>query len=169
MNMKSRIQSIMLACVALASAFFVSCSDDALVEEASRNYGDQPFELKVTQSGPNSRLELGQDGLTTQWEPGDKLVLIDKTRKLAPIFLNCTLEEKASTATFMSESGVPAGDYWVIYNYNENLAYGHKGFQSVEDINSHDDLVLWADLNIAEGSSSASVELKHLYAKIRVR
>ena len=168
MNMKSRIQSIMLACVALASAFFVSCSDDALVEEASRNYGDQPFELKVTQSGPNSRLELGQDGLTTQWEPGDKLVLIDKTRKLAPIFLNCTLEEKASTATFMSESGVPAGDYWVIYNYNENLAYGHKGFQSVDDINSHDDLVLWADLNIAEGSSSASVELKHLYAKVRV-
>ena len=166
--MKSKIQSIMLACVALTGAFFASCSDDALMEEASCNYGDQPFELKVTQAGPNSRLELGPDGLTTMWEPGDKLVLIDKERKLAPIYLNCTLEEKASSATFASESGVLAGEYYVIYNYNENLAYGHKGFQSLDNLNANDDLVLWNELNIAEGSSSASVELKHLYAKVRV-
>ena len=165
--MKIKFQSMMLACVALMGVFATSCTDDALVE-ASRNYGDQPFELTVSQSGSDSRLALEQDGLTTMWEPGDKLVLVDKTRTLAPIYLNCTLEEKAATATFMSESGVPAGDYYVIYNYNENLAYGHKGFQSVDDINSHDDLVLWAELNIAEGVSSATVELKHLYAKVRV-
>lgn len=157
----------MLACVALMGVFAASCTDDALME-ASSNYGDQPFELTVSQSGPDSRLELGSDGLTTMWEPGDKLVLVDKTRSLAPIYLTCKLEEKASTATFVSESGVPAGNYYVIYNYNENLAYGHKGFQSVDDINSHDDLVLWADLNIAEGVSQASVELQHLYAKVRV-
>ena len=157
----------MLACVALMGVFAASCTDDALIE-ASSNYGDQPFELTVSQSGPDSRLELGSDGLTTMWEPGDKLVLVDKTRSLAPIYLTCKLEEKASTATFVSESGVPAGNYYVIYNYNENLAYGHKGFQSVDDINSHDDLVLWADLNIAEGVSQASVELQHLYAKMRV-
>ena len=168
--MKSKIQSIMLACVALTSTFFVSCSDDALMEEASCNYGDQPFELKVTQSGPNSRLELGSDGLSTMWESGDKLVLVDKARKLAPIYLYCTLEEneKATSATFMSESGVPAGQYWVIYNYNENLAYGHKGFQSVDQINSNDDLVLWNELNITENSYSATVQLKHLYAKVKV-
>lgn len=165
--MKSRFQTIVLACVALLSASLASCTDDALVE-ASRNYGDQPFKLTVSQSGSDSRLALDQDGLTTMWEPGDKLVLVDKNRTLAPIYLNCELEEKASKATFVSESGVPAGDYYVIYNYNENLAYGHKGFQSVDEINSHDDLVLWAELHIAEGVSSATVSLQHLYAKVRV-
>ena len=157
----------MLACVALMGVFAASCTDDALME-ASSNYGDQPFELTVSQSGSDSRLALEQDGLTTMWEPGDKLVLVDKTRSLAPIYLTCKLEEKASTATFVSESGVPAGNYYVIYNYNENLAYGHKGFQSIDDINSHDDLVLYSELNIAEGVSQASVVLEHLYAKMRV-
>ena len=116
--MKIKFLSIMLACVALMGVFTTSCTDDALME-ASSNYGDQPFELTVSQSGPDSRLELGSDGLTTMWEPGDKLVLVDKTRSLAPIYLTCKLEEKASSATFVSESGVPAGNYYVIYNYNE--------------------------------------------------
>lgn len=165
--MKSRIQSTMLACAALLCAGFASCTDDALIE-ASNNASGRSFELTVTQANPDSRLELGQDGLTTLWEPGDKLVLVDKTRTLAPIYLNCTLEAKASTATFMSESGVPAGNYYVIYNYNQNLAYGHKGFQSVDDINSHDDLVLWNELTIQEGVDQASISLNHLYAKMKV-
>lgn len=165
--MKSKIQSTMMACVALLCAGFASCTDDALME-SSNKYAGQTFELTVTQTTPESRLELGQDGLTTQWEPGDKLVLVDKTRTLAPIFLNCTLDEPASSATFVAESGVPAGDYYVIYNYNENLSYGHKGFQSVGDINSHDDLVLWNELKILEGEDNASISLQHLYAKVRV-
>ena len=152
--------------VALLCVAFASCTDDALVETSQKYAGK--FELTVTQDNPDSRLALNQDGLTTQWEPGDKLVLVDKTRTLAPIFLNCTLDEPASSATFMAESGVPAGDYYVIYNYNENLAYGHKGFQSVDDINSHDDLVLWNELKILEGVDHASISLQHLYAKVRV-
>lgn len=164
--MKSRIQSMMKTYVALLCVAFASCTDDALVETSQKYAGK--FELTVTQDNPDSRLALNQDGLTTQWEPGDKLVLVDKTRTLAPIFLNCTLDEPASSATFMAESGVPAGDYYVIYNYNENLVYGHKMFQSVDDINSHDDLVLWNELKILEGEDHASISLQHLYAKIRV-
>ena len=155
-----------MACLALFCAAFASCNDDALME-ASQKYAGK-FELTVIQANPESRLELGQDGLSTQWEPGDKLVLVDKTRTLAPIFLNCTLKEKSNTATFVAESGVPAGDYYVIYNYNENLAYGHKGFQSINSINMNDDLVLWNELNIQEGDDNASIFLQHLYAKVRV-
>ena len=161
------MKSMMLACVALTGAFYASCTDDALLE-VSENYVDRPFELTVSQSVPASRLELGQDGLTTQWEPGDKLVLVDSTRNLAPIFLSCKLNEKASKAKFAAESGVPAGTYYVIYNYNEHLAYRNLPFQSVDNINEHDDLVLWNKLKIEEGTDSASVSLNHLYAKIKV-
>ena len=165
--MKSRIQSILLACMALFCVSLASCTDDTLIEVSEKQEG-QFFELTVNSSSPASRLELGQDGLSTQWEPGDRLVLIDKARKLAPIFLNCTLTEKSDEATFVSESGVPSGDYYVIYNYNEQLVYGHKRLQSIDNINKHDDLMLWNELTIEEGSSSAAVELKHLYAKVRI-
>lgn len=165
--MKSRIQSTVMAFMALLCAGLISCTDDALMEASNKHVG-KPFELTVTQANSSSRVELGSDGLTTQWEPGDKLVLIDKTRTLAPIFLNCTLEEPASTASFVAETGVPAGDYYVIYNYSENLAYGHKGFQSVDEINTHDDLVFWNELNIQEGEDQATISLNHLYAKVKV-
>ena len=164
--MKLRLQSIKMACLALFCAAFASCNDDALME-ASQKYAGK-FELTVTQANPESRLELGQDGLTTQWEPGDQLVLVDKTRTLAPIFLNCTLTENSNTATFVAESGVPAGDYFVIYNHNDNLLYTHKSFQSVDDINKNNNLVLWNDLTILEGEDNATIELKHLYAKVNV-
>lgn len=164
--MKLRIQSIKIACLALICASYASCNDDALME-ASQKYAGK-FELTVNQENPESRLELGQDGLTTQWEPGDQLVLVDKTRTLAPIFLNCTLTENSNTATFVAESGVPAGDYFVIYNHNDNLVYTHKPFQTVDDINVNNDLVLWNDLTILEGEDNATIELKHLYAKVNV-
>lgn len=111
---------------------------------------------------------MGEDGLTTQWELGDKLVLVDKSRTIAPIYLITTLEEKASSASFVSESGVPAGSYYVIYNYNENMLYSHQTFSSIDNINSNDKMALWGELNITEGTYSASISLQHIYAKVRV-
>lgn len=166
--MKTRIQSILLACLALMGFIVTSCTDTALVEMSDNRGTDRPFALTVHPSASDSRLALGADGLTTEWEPGDKLVLVDKNRMLAPIYLSCTLTEKAKTATFVSESGVPAGTYYVIYNYNDYLAYGHKPFQSIQDINDHDDLVLYNELTITEGASTASLSLNHLYAKVKV-
>lgn len=166
--MKTRIQSILLACLALMGLIVTSCTDTALVEMSDNRGTDRPFTLTVHPSASDSRLALGADGLKTEWEPGDKLVLVDKNRTLAPIYLSCTLTENAESATFVSESGVPAGDYYVIYNYNDNLAYGHKPFQSIQDINDHDDLVLYNELSITEGASTASLSLKHLYAKVKV-
>lgn len=166
--MKTRIQSILLACLALMGFIVTSCTDTALVEMSDNRGTDRPFTLTVHPSASDSRLALGADGLTTEWEPGDKLVLVDKNRTLAPIYLSCTLTEKAKTATFVSESGVPAGTYYVIYNYNDYLAYGHKPFQSIQDINDRDDLVLYNELTITEGASTASLSLNHLYAKVKV-
>lgn len=166
--MKSITRYSLLFCLAWACMFFASCADDIIQNDTTLT--GKPFELKVSQSTePATRLELGQDGLTTRWQPNDKLVLVDKARTKAPIYLTCTLTEPAASATFASESGVPAGAYWVIYNYNENLAYGHQGFSSVDEINRNNKLVLYGELNITEGTSSASVEMRHLYAQVRVQ
>jgi hypothetical protein len=138
--------------------------------QSGQNQGTGRFELTVSsQSEAQSRMVLEDDGITTAWKPDDQLVLVDKSGSRTPIYLDCTLEEgTASKATFVSESGVPAGAYWVIYNYNENLAYGNKTFESISDVNANNDLVLYAELNVVEGTSSASIEMKHLYALIRV-
>lgn len=166
--MKSITRYSLLFCLAWACMFFASCADDIIQNDTTLT--GKPFELKVSQSTePATRLELGQDGLTTRWQPNDKLVLVDKARTKAPIYLTCTLTEPAASATFASESGVPAGAYWVIYNYNENLAYGHQGFSSVDEINRNNKLVLYGELNITEGTSSASVEMRHLYAQVRIQ
>lgn len=166
--MKTIIQSTLMACFAGMCIGMASCTDDALIE-VSNSYKGKPFELTVNQEGPSSRLELGSDGLTTTWEAGDKLVMVDKTRTLAPIYLTCTsLTDNNSKATFSSETGVPAGNYWVLYNYNENMVYGHQQFQTISEINEKDKLVLWGELNIVDGTYKASIELKHLYAKVNV-
>ena len=168
--MKSRMKSMMLACVALTSVFFANCTDDALME-ASENYARRPFELTVQQPSNGSRLALGgENQLQTEWESGDQLVLVNKAGGKAPIYLTCTLAEgeTSSSAKFASESGVPSGNYYVIYNYNEKMAYSYKQFQTIEQINEKDELVLWADLNIPENTYSANVDLQHLYAMIRV-
>ncbi len=165
--MKLIIQSTFMACAVLMCGFLASCTDDALIEASNNPKGDQPFTLTVNQG--DTRLALDPTyGLSTVWEPGDQLVLVSKNTTLAPIYLSCTLTENANEATFRSESGVPAGEYYVIYNYNENMAYGHKMFQSIDQINTDDDLVLWENLTVANNQYSASIQLKHLYAKIKV-
>jgi hypothetical protein len=138
--------------------------------QSGQDQGTGRFELTVSsQSEAQSRMVLDNNGINTAWKPGDQLVLVDKSGSKSPIYLDCTLEEGTATkATFVSESGVPAGAYWVIYNYNENLVYGNKTFESISDVNANDDLVLYAELNVVEGTSSASIEMKHLYALIRV-
>lgn len=166
--MKSITRYSLLLCLALVCGLLASCADDLPATPATDADG-RPLELTVSQAAiPATRLELGQNGLTTMWQPRDQLVLVKKDRTAAPIYLNCTLTEPASSATFASESGVPAGNYWVIYNYNEYLAYGHHGFSSVDEINERNKLVLYGELNLAAGTSTATVEMKHLYAQVMV-
>ncbi len=155
-------------CLALIAFALTGCVKENI--EAGDSGEGNRIELTVTQSnGTDTRLALGQNGLTTEWEPGDKLVLVNKSRTKAPILLTCTLSSNSSSATFVSESGVPADDYWVIYNYNENLAYTHQRLASIDDINSNDKLVLYGEVTITASTYSAAVTMKHLYAKINIK
>ena len=165
--MKKVIQSTVMACFALVSMCMASCNDDAIVEMSQSKDTPQSFRLTATQETP-SRLALGQDGLSVTWEPGDQLVLVKKDRSIVPIYMNAELDAPAASATFVSETGVPAGEYWVFYNYNADLAYTHQGFMSLDDINESDKLVLWGDLTVVNGASSATIALQHLYAKVRI-
>ncbi len=148
-----------------------SCVNDdflAVNEPETLNEGN-PLTLTVTQGNPSgTRLALGQDGLSTEWEPGDQLVLVDKARQRAPIYLNCTLTTNSNQATFVSQGGVPADDYWVIYNYNEHLTYTHQELSSINEINEQDKLVLYGELTVNVGDTSANISLKHLYAKVNL-
>ena len=161
------IQLAMMACFALTCVSFASCSDDTIVESSQENENFQPFRLTASQETP-SRLALGQDGLTVTWEPNDQLMLVKKDRSIVPICMNAELDAPSTSATFVSEVGVPSGDYYVIYNYNDNLAYSHHGFSSIEDINNNNKLVLWGELTVTENMTEASIALQHLYAKVRV-
>ena len=165
--MKKVIQSTMMACLALICMCLASCNDEAIVDMSQSDEIGQPFRLTATQETP-SRLALGQDGMTVKWDPGDQLVLVKKDRSIVPIYMNVELEEPSVSATFVSETGVPAGDYYVFYNYNDDWAYGHHGFSTIDDINNRDKLVLWGELTVTSGMSSADLQLKHLYAKVRV-
>lgn len=165
--MKRMIQKTWMACITLMCVCFASCNDDAIVETSQPNETGQPFRLTASQETP-SRLELGQDGMTMTWEPGDQLVLVEKSRRIVPIYMNAELTAPSTSATFVSETGVPAGEYWVIYNYNDDLVYTHHGFSSIDNINSEDKLVLWGELTVVQGNTSATIVLQHLYAKVRV-
>lgn len=164
-----KIQSLGMACFATMCIGLASCTDETFVEEVLPEVKTtgQPFTLTANQSTP-SRLALGEDGLTVKWESGDQLVLVKKDRTLTPIYLSTDLKEASVSATFVAETGVPAGDYWVIYNYNEDLVYTHQPFMSITEINDNNKLVLWGELTVKEGESSASITLQHIYAKVRV-
>ena len=157
---------ILIACWAFCCLLLMNCSDDAFLETSQSLNGR--FELTVSKGDAATRLELGADGLSTKWEPGDKLALVDKARSQAPIFLSCTLTEPAETAKFVADGRVPAGDYWVIYNYNTDRAYSHCTFLSVDEINKQDKLTMYAELSVEAGDESANISLKHLYAMVKI-
>ncbi len=158
------------ACLALAASALTGCVKENLEIQESAEECSQ-LVLTVTQEGADAdtRLALGQNGLTTEWEPGDRLVLVNKARTKAPIYLTCSLESNSPTATFVSDGGVPADDYWVIYNYNEHLAYTHQPLSSIDDINEKDKLVLYGELTVTSSTSNATVTMKHLYAKLNLK
>lgn len=164
---------ILLMCVCVSS-----CTDDTFLET-----GDSqklpPFHLYVNQEAP-SRLALGEDGLSVVWEPGDQLVMVKKDKSGDPIYLDCNLEEVAYSATFTAGEGVPVGDYYVFYNYDKYVEYysdyqgnpvyscTHQELVPTEEINDYDKLALWGEVSVKEGESSASIILKHIFAKVKI-
>lgn len=173
--MKRIFNSTIAIYIVLTCACISSCTDDTLQEmEESKKL--PPFKLHVNQESP-SRLALGEDGLSAVWEPGDHLVMVKKDQSGEPIYLDSDLEEAAYSATFTAGEGVPVGEYYVFYNYDryiednwDNPVYTctHQGLVPTEEINDEDKLALWGEVSVKDGDSSASIVLKHIYAKVKI-
>ena len=171
--MKKIFKTSIASCIMLMCVCMSSCTDDVIME-AENSKSLPPFKLYVNQEAP-SRLALGEDGLSVVWEPGDQLVMVKKDKSGEPIYLDCDLEEMAYSATFTAGEGVPVGDYYVFYNYNGNsrsidniYSYTHQQLMPTEAINDEDRLALWGEVSVKEGDSSASIILKHIYAKVKI-
>ena len=175
--MKKIFKAIIAICIMLMYVCISSCTDDILQEVENSKL--PPFKLYVNQEA-SSRLALGEDGLSVVWEPGDRLVMVKKDKSDEPIYLDCDLEEVAYSATFTAGEGVPVGDYYVFYNYDKyvemnsdalgNPVYSctHQGLVPTEEINDEDKLALWGEVSVKDGDSSASIVLKHIYAKVKI-
>ena len=173
--MKRIFKSALTISIMLISVCISSCTDDIL-QEAETSKSLPPFKLYVNQESP-SRLAIGEDGLSVVWEPGDQLVMVKKDKSGEPIYLDTDLEEVAFSATFTAGEGVPVGEYYVFYNYDKyiqdnwnNPVYTctHQGLIPTEEINDEDKLALWGEVSVKDGDSSASIVLKHIYAKVKI-
>lgn len=176
-RMKKIFKAIIAICIMLMYVCISSCTDDILQEVENSKL--PPFKLYVNQEA-SSRLALGEDGLSVVWEPGDRLVMVKKDKSGEPIYLDCDLEEVAYSATFTAGEGVPVGDYYVFYNYDKyvemnsdalgNPVYSctHQGLVPTEEINDEDKLALWGEISVKDGDSSASIVLKHIFAKVKI-
>lgn len=173
--MKRIFNSTIAICIMLMCACMSGCTDDML-QEVENSKKLPPFKLHVNQES-TSRLALGEDGLSVVWEPGDQLVMVKKDKSGEPIYLDSDLEEVAYSATFTAGEGVPIGEYYVFYNYDryiednwDNPVYTctHQGLVPTEEINDEDKLALWGEVSVKDGDSSASIVLKHIYAKVKI-
>lgn len=173
--MKRIFNSTIVICIMLMCACMSGCTDDML-QEVENSKKLPPFKLHVNQES-TSRLALGEDGLSVVWEPGDQLVMVKKDKSGELIYLDSDLEEVAYSATFTAGEGVPVGEYYVFYNYDryiednwDNPVYTctHQGLVPTEEINDEDKLALWGEVSVKDGDSSASIVLKHIYAKVKI-
>lgn len=173
--MKRIFNSTIAICIMLMCACMSGCTDDML-QEVENSKKLPPFKLHVNQES-TSRLALGEDGLSVVWEPGDQLVMVKKDKSGELIYLDSDLEEVAYSATFTAGEGVPVGEYYVFYNYDryiednrDNPVYTctHQGLVPTEEINDEDKLALWGEVSVKDGDSSASIVLKHIYAKVKI-
>ena len=119
-----------------ATCLLAGCADEWVVNDPSQQNEGTPLTIRASNgSDADTRLTFGDDGLTLLWENGDQLVLVDVNDKIAPIYLTTELDEPSSTAVFKSESGVPAGTYYV-RNSSSTLYSNYEGWMTLSIKNS---------------------------------
>lgn len=179
-------------CALVLLGMVTGCSDEVFLEEETVNSGEAPFVLYAScDPGTDTRLAFGEDGLSLKWENGDKLALIDVSdmgQTSSPIYLTTQLDEPSSTAVFRSEYAVPAGRYFVrsvaYTNYGKTerwMQFGTSEFslRDYETDYSLQNLVDWQQypskdflyapvIEIAEGQVSATIELRHAFAMLKI-
>lgn len=163
------IQFCMMGALAIGIASFAAgCSDEAVfqeVEDSEISVG-KGFTLYATNgSDTDTRLAFGEDGLSLKWEDGDRLYMVNQEGG-EPIPLTTSLSEPSSAAVFYSESAIPAGTYYVMYN-NQNFDFEEPMvFKNPADVISQLKMYSKDPLVIKEGTKEASVTLQHAQAMI---
>lgn len=152
---------VVLLCTSITSAL-TGCSDEQIEPENTTETKEGKFTLYASVEEPDSRLAM--EGLELKWEDGDKLYMVN-TAGGDPIELVTSLSEPATTAVFSSENEVPEGTYYVMYN-NQSFE-----FEQAQDYGTNEELAdnikLYSEpLVINAGDNSATIQLKHVYAKI---
>jgi len=149
-----------------------SCNDEISQQVSEQSAQDVPFMLHASNgNNPDARLALNEDGLTLNWEDGDQLTLVEVNQSIDPIVLTTTLTEPSNAATFVSEGGVPAGTYHVIYGSNTSKMISQGNVSSATKYTSYDELSdnlhLYGRLTVAEGQKNGSLELKNMFAMLK--
>lgn len=179
----------LLACV-LGACLITGCTDEWIVNDDTANSKEgTPFVIYASsEQKAGSRLAFDEDGLTMLWENGDQLVLVDVNDKIAPIYLTTELDEPSSTAVFKSESGVPAGTYYIrnchstkYNNYEDWMTIDLKKYSSGNYSPNYNEQYglnllnqsgkpaeLYAGpITIEDGQTHIDVELKHMLAMLK--
>lgn len=163
--LKHSAQLLLASCLILSAG----CSDNLIEAPESVETSAQRLVLTASTSSPDTRMSLGQNGITTMWEPGDQLVLYKKSGGTAPIYMNTNIQTASSRAAFESDGGVPAGEYWVFYNYNDERVFHTYELASVDEINNQKRLSMYGEINVTQGMANASVTMKHMYAQVTIQ
>lgn len=172
-----------------ATCLLAGCADEWAMNDPSQQNEGTPLTIRATNgSDADTRLTFDDDGLTLLWENGDQLVLVDVNDKIAPIYLTTELDEPSRTAVFRSESGVPAGTYY-IRNYHGTKYDKFEDWMTIDlKKNSSDNYspnynrdyqlnilnqsgrpaeLYEGPITIADGQTHIDVELKHMLAMLK--
>ena len=168
-----------------ATCLLAGCADEWAMNDPSQQNEGTPLTIRATNgSDADTRLTFDDDGLTLLWENGDQLVLVDVNDKIAPIYLTTELDEPSRTAVFKSESGVPAGKYY-IRNYHSgykttyedwmtlDLGYEYTNhYNDIYNLNNLSEVGKHAELyagpiTIKDGDTHIDVELKHMFTMLK--
>ena len=169
-----------------ATCLLAGCADEWAVNDPSQQNEGTPLTIRATNgSGADTRLTFDEDGLALLWENGDQLVLVDVNNKIAPIYLTTELDEPSSTAVFRSESGVPAGTYyirnchstkynnyedWMTIDLKKNTINNYKydsQYQLGDLTASEKQIELCAGPYDINGQTNLEVDLKHTLAMLK--
>lgn len=175
--------NFLMGCAAIC--LLAGCADEWVVNDPSQQNEGTPLTIRASNgSDADTRLAFDEDGLTLLWENGDQLVLVDVNDKIAPIYLTTELDKPSNTAVFKSESGVPAGKYY-IRNYHSgyktnyedwmtlDLGYEYTNhYNDIYNLNNLSEVGKHAELyagpiTIEDGDTHIDVELKHMFTMLK--
>lgn len=152
-------------CVAISS-LLLGCNKD-IAKETGRvvTQEQEVFTLTATYGSADTKIAFDDDGLGLSWVPGDCLYLVDVNGNNSTVKLTTSITEPAKKASFKSESSVLSGNYIVLSGANSLEVSPHTNLE--KDVNLKNYVILYGTLSVSDGQTTASISLKHAFAKLK--